>query len=108
MLKHEGIQFQVCKNPDEKCLIVERDHRSIRERLYKYLTCKNNCRYIDILPKFVKVYNDTVHSFKSMAPSRVTDSDILTIWNRMNGNRLCFRAVRTKLCAGKHVRISKE
>jgi hypothetical protein len=50
MLKHEGIQFQVYKNPDVKCSIVERAHRTIRDKLYKYFTYKNTYRYIDVLP----------------------------------------------------------
>ena len=33
MLRYEGIQFQVCKNPDLKCAVVERAHRTIRDRL---------------------------------------------------------------------------
>jgi hypothetical protein len=41
MLKNEGIQFQVCRNHDVKCSIVERAHRTIRERMYKYFTAKN-------------------------------------------------------------------
>jgi hypothetical protein len=81
MLKHEGIQFQVCKNPDVNFSIVERAHRTIRDKLYKYLTYKNMYRYIDVLPKFVKAYNDTVHSLIGMAPSKVTDKRILAIWN---------------------------
>jgi len=56
MLKHEGIQFQVCKNPDVKCGIVERAHRIIPDTLYKYFTYKNTYRYTDVLSKFVKVY----------------------------------------------------
>jgi hypothetical protein len=36
-------------------------HRTIRERLYKYFTYKYTYRYIDVLPKFVKAYNDMVH-----------------------------------------------
>jgi len=73
MLKREGIQFQVCRNPDVKCSVFERAHRTIRDRLYKYFTYKNTYMYIDVLPKFVKAYNDTVHSATGMAPSRVTD-----------------------------------
>jgi len=53
MLKREGIQFQVCNYPDVKCSVVERSHRTIRDRLYKYFTYKNSYRYIDVLPKFV-------------------------------------------------------
>ena len=58
MLRDEGNHFQVCKNPDVKCAFVERAQRKIRDRLYKYLTYKNTFRYIDVLPKFVRVYNE--------------------------------------------------
>ena len=91
-----------------KCTVVERAHRNIRDRLYKYFNYKNTYRYIDVLPKFVQAYNDTVHSSTGMAPSRVTDSDILATWKRMNEKRLRIRAVRAKFRAGKHVRIRKE
>ena len=35
MLRHEGFQFEVCKNPDVKCAVVERAYRTIRDRLNK-------------------------------------------------------------------------
>jgi len=34
MLKREDIQFQVCRNPDVICSVVERAHRTIRDKLY--------------------------------------------------------------------------
>ena len=46
MLKREGIQFQVCRNPDVKCSVVERAQRTLREKLYRYFTYKNTHRYI--------------------------------------------------------------
>jgi len=54
-LKREGIQFQVCKNSDVKCSVVERAHRTILDRLYKYFTYKNTYRYIDVLPNLSKL-----------------------------------------------------
>jgi len=86
-LRLEGNQFQVFKNPDVKCSVVERAHRTIRDRLYKYFTYKNTYRYIDVLPKFVKAYNETVQSTTGMATSNVSDSDILAIWKRMEKKR---------------------
>jgi len=54
MLRAEGIQFEECRKPDVKCAIVERAHRTIRDRLYKYFTSKNTFRYFDVLSKFVR------------------------------------------------------
>jgi transposase InsO family protein len=109
MLKREGIQFQVCRNPDVKCAIVERVQRTIREKMYKYFTYKNTYRYIDVLPAFVRGYNNTVHSATGMAPSQVTDYDILAIWqiiNKSQSRRVC--KTKAKFCVGQHVRISKQ
>jgi len=108
MLRREGIHFQICKNPDVKCSIVERAHRTIRDKLYKYFTCKNTCRFIDVLPQLVQVYNATVHSTTGMPPARVTDSDILTIWKRMNKKRGRIPIAQPKFRVGQHVRINKE
>jgi len=42
---------------------------------------------MDVLPKFVKTYDETIHSTTGMATSRVTDSDVLAIWKRMDAAR---------------------
>jgi len=69
MLRDEASQFQVCENPDVKCAVVERAHWTLRNRPFKYFTSCNSYCYIDVLPKFVKAYNDTVHTTIAMAPS---------------------------------------
>jgi len=107
MLKREGIQFHVYRNSDVKCSVVERAHRTIRDRLYKYLTYINTYRHIDILPKFVNAYNDTVHSATGIAPSRVTFSDVLGIWKRMEARRRGVRVAKAEFRVWQHVRISR-
>jgi len=107
-LKREGIQFQICKNPDVKCSVIERAHRTLRYKLYKYFTYKNTYSFIDVLQKFVRGYNATVHSTTGMPPARVTDSDILTIWQRINEKQGKIPITQPRFRVGQHVRISKE
>ena len=75
---------------------------------YKYFTFKNTYTYIDILPKFVKAYNDTVHSTTSMVPSRGTKAAVLAIWRLKEGKRQCVIVAAAIFLVGQHVLISKE
>ena len=61
-----------------------------------------------MLHKIVRAYKDMVHTTTDIAASKVTDSDILDIWNRMNAKRLRIPFVEIKFRLGQHVRISKE
>ena len=91
-----------------KCAVVERAHRTIRDRLYRHFTFSNKYRYIDVLPKFVKAYNDTGHSITGMAPSRVTDADVLATWRRMESERQRVRVAKATFRVGQHVEIMIE
>lgn len=109
LLKREGIQFQVCRNPDVKCAVIERLNRTLKTRMYRYFTYKNTYRYIDVLDKFVRAYNNTIHTTTGMAPSKVRDTDVLAIWNRMRDRALKrARSRHVVFQVGQHVRISKE
>jgi len=109
LLKREGIEFQVFRNPDVKCAVVERVNRTLRDKLYRYFTYKNTYRYIAVLPKFVEGYNATVHSTTGMAPCSVRDTDVLTIWIKIHGKADRTRRLsKLKFRVGQHVRISKD
>jgi len=108
ILKREGIQFQVCKIPDIKCSVIQRAHRTICDKLFKYFTFKNTYKFMDVLPKFVECYNATVHGTTGIAPAIVTEKDVLAIWNRMNEKRSRMTVSKPKFRVGPHVSISKE
>jgi hypothetical protein len=107
ILKREGIQFQICKKPDVKCAVVERVNRTLRDKMF---THNNTYRYLDVLPKFVQGYNAAVHTTTGIAPAKVSDTDVLSIWNRMNekAQRRLKRLARIKFRVGQYVRISKQ
>jgi len=89
--------------------VAERVNRTLRDKLHRHFTYKNTYKYIDVLPKFVKGYNATVHSTTGMAPSEVSDTDVLTIWNKMRGKAGKTQCLsKLKFRVGQHVRISKE
>ena len=107
MLRREGIQFHVCRNPDVKCAFVERAHRTLRNKLYKYFTYKNTYRFVNVLQHFVKAYN-TIHTAHGMVPATVSDKHELEIWTRMNTGKSRVLVGKVKLNVGQHARISNQ
>jgi hypothetical protein len=87
---------------------VERVNRTLRDKLFRYFTHNNTYRYLDVLPKFVKVYNAAFHTTTGMAPANVSDTDVLAIWNRMNEKAQRLKLLAEIRCVGQYVRISKQ
>jgi predicted RNA-binding protein with RPS1 domain len=108
LLQKEGIQFQVCRDTNVKFPVLERSHRNIRDRLFIYFTHKNTFNYIVEVQKFVRAYNDTVHVATCMTPSKVGDSDILSIRKNMRARQRKRKTAWAKFRAGQHVRFNKE
>jgi len=75
---------------------------------FQIFAFSNSYRYIDVLPKFIKAYNDTVLTTNGMSPSLVTDADVLQIWCRMEAKTQRVRVAAAMYRVGQHVRISKE
>jgi hypothetical protein len=67
-----GIQFQVCKIPDMKCSFFNLTHRKICVMLAKYFIYKYEYGYTELLPKYVRAYNNTARSATGMETSRIT------------------------------------
>jgi hypothetical protein len=84
------------------------DPPTVRDKLYKYFTHQNTYRYIDVLPKFVEAYNNTVHTATGMALSKVSDRDILAIWKSAQQREQRIQRALVKFSVGQHVRISKK
>ena len=106
LLKANDIELWISDNDDVKASIVERFNRTLKTRMWKFFTAENTHRYIDILPRLVHAYNNTVHSSIKMKPSDVTKNDEHDIRRRLyskNGSTL----KRYKFKLKSLVRISK-
>lgn len=82
-LKKKGIYFFTTNNP-VKASLVDREQRTFKQRLYRYLRYKRTYRYIDILKQLVDNYNATPHrSLNYVAPKDVNKSNEADIWAGM-------------------------
>ena len=104
LLKEHGVHHFATHNEETKASIVERFNRTLKTRMWRYLTKTQSVRYVDVLQAFMRSYNDTYHRSIGMAPSEVTSTNQETVWQRLYGHE----SVGTpKFRVGNRVRISK-
>ncbi|GFR19608.1 putative uncharacterized transposon-derived protein F54H12.3 [Trichonephila clavata] len=60
---------------EAKCAILERAHRTLKNRMYRVFTYRNSYKYLDILQHLVDSYNHSVHRSHGFAPANVTEAD---------------------------------
>ena len=73
---------------DAKASVVERFNRTLKERLYRYLTTANTLRFDNVLPQLVQGYNATRHRSIGMPPEDVTWDNEEAVWKRLYSKRL--------------------
>ena len=71
-----------------KASMIERFHRTLRNKLWRYFEATNTRRYVDVLPKIVESYNATKHGTTKMAPVKVTAVNQHEAWNNAYGDML--------------------
>ena len=62
-------------NSDLKASVIERFNRTIKEKMWRYFTFKNNHKYIDILDQLLESYNNSYHRSIKTKPSSVNTSN---------------------------------
>jgi hypothetical protein len=94
------------RNTETKAPFVERVIRTIKEKIYKYLTYNNTNRYIDILNDVINNYNYSIHSRTKFAPVDVNKENSREVFNNFFKNRN-FTPKKSILSVKDLVRISK-
>lgn len=112
-MKLNDIKFNTTKNPDTKACIAERAIRTLKGKLYKYLSYANTFRYVDVLDDIVNSYNNTYHRTIKMTPSEVNDKNILQVHknireSQMASVKILKKPKKPKFKVGDYVRISNE
>ena len=73
-MKRHGIQHFANKS-EQKAAVVERFNRTIKNRIWTYLSVRGTVRCLDIIKNLVDSYNHSRHRSIGMAPADVKKKD---------------------------------
>ena len=85
---------------ERKSVVAERFIRTLKSKIYKYMTSISKNVYIDKLDDIVDEYNNTYHTTIKMKPADVKDNTYINANKEINNKDPKFKV-------GDHVRISK-
>lgn len=97
---------------ETKASIVERVNRSIKSKMWKAFTRNGDLRYVELLLKLLKSYNNTYHSSIKMKPIMVSPETQEMVWQNVYGAKSPVkrmkkqRSNKNQLKTGDRVRIS--
>ena len=86
MLKDRNIHFFTSEG-DTKCAVVERFHRTLKSRMWRFFTDKETYRWIDVVQDLVKSYNNTYHTSIKTTPASVSTTNERKVWKSLYGKR---------------------
>ena len=72
--KHGWLHFVTHSDP--KASVIERWHRTLKQRMFRYFTAHNTLRWLDVLPHLIHNYNKSFHRSIGMAPLSVLDRPV--------------------------------
>lgn len=82
-MRNAGINFYYTQSPNTKAAIAERVIRTLKGKIFRFLTHNNTWRYLDALSDVVASYNASYHRSIGMAPENVTNADVPGIKQRL-------------------------
>ena len=103
--KNKKLEIYKTSN-EKKSAFAERNIRSLKSLIYKYLEDKWTYSYIDQLQNFVQTINYRINRVTKLAPNKITKRDVpFLITLSVEASAKLVR--RPKFCVGDFVRISK-
>ncbi|KAK3102040.1 hypothetical protein FSP39_008318 [Pinctada imbricata] len=83
LLKRNNIEHLYAQNTEIKANYAERVIKTVKAKIYRYMTYKQSQRYVDRLEDFNTNYNSTFHRTIDMAPNKVNKSKETNLWWKM-------------------------
>ena len=84
-MKRHNIQHFASES-DQKTAVVERFNRTIKTRIWTYLSDRGTVCWVDVIQKLVDAYNHSHHTSIRMAPADVNKRHEWTLWTRLYGD----------------------
>ena len=104
LVRRHGIQHFATES-DQKAAVVERFNRTLKTRLWTYMSDRGGVRWVDVLQDIVTAYNQSYHRSIKMKPADVQKSDENKLWARLYGDGNT-ELKRERIAPGSMVRIS--
>jgi len=76
--------------------------------MYKYFTKNNTYRYLDVINNLLAGYKNSVHSTIGMPQSKVSHSNIYSVWRKVNILRAKIPHGCVEFIVGDLVKITKQ
>ena len=83
LLKEHKVKHVTSENEDIKASIVERFNKTLKTKIYRYLTHVGNKNYVTELPAILQNYNASYHRSIKMAPKNVNESNRLEVYHNL-------------------------
>jgi hypothetical protein len=108
MLKAHNIDYYVSDPGDKnKMAMIERFHRTLRDRISKYMTSYNTNKWVDVLDKILFNYNNTIHSTTKFKPDKVGKKEFEVVQKQKLNQTFKAKNDFTSFKVGQKVRLKK-
>ena len=88
-----------------KSAIIERFNKTLKNWMYREFSAQGSYKWLDILPKLIRKYNNKVHRSIGMKPNQVNAKNSTVVYERLMSPQMETKAPKYKV--GDKVRISK-
>lgn len=104
-LKDKNIDFYRAYTAETKASVAERYMRTIKNKIYRYLTHHRTHRYLDVLQDLVHSYNETFHRSIGRTPNSVDETNESEVWHRLYDRKSPPADLNDPLKIGDYVRL---